>query len=98
MLFECKTIHNGEHKTYLVQANNFSGAEAAFNDFAAQTLNGEFSLNSINKSECQLAVTGNMANPASLNSKTEHNRIGFNIDALKRQVRTTYSHKVIIFD
>ncbi|MBP3350069.1 MAG: hypothetical protein J6L03_05510 [Bacteroidaceae bacterium] len=101
-LYECKTTHNGESKNFIVQADSFAGAEQAFNQFANNNLNTDYVLNSIHKSDNQLAVSGNNSNDTgntpNLNSKPEHNRIGFNVDALHRQVRPTYSHEVIIFD
>ena len=101
-LYECKTTHNGEAKNFIVQADSFAGAEQAFKTFANKTLNTGYELNSIHKSNSQLAISctdnNDTGNTSSINNKPEHNRIGFNVDALKRQVRRpTYSHKVIIF-
>lgn len=103
-LYECKTTHDGDVKTFIVQADSFANAEQAFNKFANNNLNSGYELISIHKSDSQLAVSGSnnntdtdTGNTWSHVNKPEHNRIGFNVDALQHQVRTTYSQKVIIF-
>lgn len=102
-LYECKTTHNGEVKNFIVQADSFAGAEQAFNQFANNNLNTDYVLNSIHKSDSQLAVPGSdnndTGNTPSHDNKPKHNRIGFAVEALQRQIiRPTYSHEVIIFD
>ena len=103
-LYECKTTHDGDVKTFIVQADSFANAEQAFNKFANNNLNSGYELNSIHKSDSQLAVSGSnnntdTGNTWSHDNKPKHNRIGFNVDALQRQtISPTYSHKVIIFD
>lgn len=101
-LYECKTTHDGEVKTFIVQADSFANAEQAFNKFANNNLNSGYELNSIHKSDSLLALENNGNNTvytSTRNNKPEHNRIGFNVDALQRQtISPTYSHKVIIFD
>lgn len=93
MMYECKTIHNGEEKTFIIQADNFAMAEQSFLQFATP----EYELISIRKSDTGIENT-DTGNTSSHDNKPKHNRIGFNVEALQRQIRPTYSHEVIIFD
>lgn len=92
-MYECKTIHNGEEKTFILQADSFAMAEQSF----LQIAKPGHELISIHKVDTGID-NNDIGNTSSIGNKHEHNRIGFNVDALKRQVRRpTYSHKVIIF-
>ena len=81
MMYECKTSHNGEEKTFILQADSFAMAEQSF----LQIAKPGHELISIHKVDTGIDNT-DTGNTSSHDIKPKHNRIGFNVDALQRQI------------